>query len=44
MGNTIIKAILKYLEKNPDAIEKLVDALIAKLIEELSERSKDDTN
>jgi hypothetical protein len=39
MANLIIKALLKYLESNPDAIEQLVDALVKKLIEELREKT-----
>jgi nucleoid DNA-binding protein len=42
MSSVIIKAVLKYLESNPDAVEKLVEALVKKLIEELTK--KDSTN
>ena len=44
MSSVIIKAVLKYLENNPDAIEKIVEALIKKLIEEMTDRKKEPTN
>jgi len=38
MNNIVIKAVLKYLESNPDVIEKIVEALIHKLIEDMTKK------
>lgn len=35
MGSMIMKALLKYIEKNPEVVEELVGALIKKLIDEM---------
>lgn len=38
MGNLVIKAALAYLEKHPEVIEQLVEALIKNLLKELTEK------
>lgn len=38
MGNLVIKAALAYLQKHPEVIEQLVEALIKKLIEDLTKK------
>ena len=35
MGNVIINAALKYIEKNPEVVEELVHLAISKVIEAL---------
>ncbi len=39
LGDLIIKAFVKYVESHPDVVEKLVEQLVAKLIEELKKAS-----
>ena len=38
MGDIVLKAFMKYIETHPDVIEKLVEALVQKLIEELNKK------
>jgi hypothetical protein len=38
MSNIIVKAFLAYIEKNPEIVEKLVEALLTKLIEDLTHK------
>lgn len=35
IGDLIVKAFIKYVESHPDVIEKLVESMVNKLIEEL---------
>lgn len=39
MGDMIVKAVISYIEKHPDVIEKLVEQLVASLINELKKRN-----
>lgn len=39
MGDIIVKAFVKYIESHPDVVEKLVEAIVNKLIEELKKAS-----
>ena len=39
MGNLIIKAALKYIEKNPEVIEELLEALIKQIIQSVKDHN-----
>jgi hypothetical protein len=39
MGDIVVKALLNYVEKHPEVIEKLIEQVVNKLLEELQKKT-----